>query len=101
MSRSIIAIATAVFTVLAAPAFAHEDMRVIGTISKQSASVIEVKTKDGSISKIAIDGNTSILQDKTKADASILKVGANVVVDGAGDSVAELEGISIRVVPAK
>lgn len=92
------AVATLAF---AAPALAHEDMRVIGTISKQSATLIEVKTKDGAISKVSIDGNTAILQDKTKADASILKVGANVVVDGAGDTVTELQGISIRVVPAK
>lgn len=101
MSRSIYTIAASAFIAFSIPAFAHEDMRVIGTISKQSASVIEVKTKDGSISKITIDGNTAILQDKTKADATVLKVGANVVVDGAGDSVSELQGISIRVVPAK
>lgn len=99
MSRSIIAIAVAAVFAISAPSFAHEDMRVIGTISKQTGSTLEVKTKDGSISKITVDGNTSIMQDKTKADASALKVGANVVIDGSGDHAAELQAITIRIVP--
>lgn len=98
MSRSMIAFTAAALFAFASPSFAHEDMRVIGTISKQTGSTLEVKTKDGSISKITVDGNTSIMQDKTKADASALKVGTNVVVDGSGDHAAELQAISIRIV---
>ena len=78
---------------------AHEDFRVIGTISKQAGSNIAVKNKAGKIASIRIDNQTAISRDNRKVDAAELKVGRSVVVDAYGDSEEDLLALEIRIVP--
>ncbi len=78
---------------------AHEDFRVIGTISKQAGSAIDVKKREGTIVSIRIDKQTAISRDRKKVDAAALKVGETVVVDAYGDSEDDLLALEIRLVP--
>ena len=84
---------------LTVPAFAHEEMRVIGTIAAQKGKVIEVKTKDGKTAHITLDDQTGITRDKAAIPASELKTGVYVVIDGLGDDISDLSAIQIRIVP--
>jgi hypothetical protein len=81
-------------------AAAHEDLRVIGTLTKHQNSTIEVKARTGKTTAIRLDKQTVITQDKKKVDATELKVGRSVVVDAYGDSEADLLALEIRIVPA-
>ncbi len=86
--------------IAAAPsAFAHEEMRVMGTISSQKGKVVEIKTKDGKTAHVTVDDQTDITKDKSKIAAADLKAGVFVVVDGLGDDITDLQAIQIRVVP--
>ncbi len=78
---------------------AHEDFRVIGTISKQAGSAIDVKKREGTVVSIRIDKQTAISRDRKKVDAAALKVGETVVVDAYGDSEDDLLALEIRIVP--
>jgi hypothetical protein len=89
----------AVLMCAAAPALAHDDFRVIGTLTKHQASAIEVKSKQGKTTSIRLDKQTAITQDKKKVDAAELKVGRSVVVDAYGDSEDDLLALEIRIVP--
>jgi hypothetical protein len=81
--------------------FAHDDFRVIGTLTKHQASRIEVKNGEGKTISIRLDKQTVITQDKKKVDTTELKVGRSVVVHAYGDSLddADLLAIEIRIVP--
>jgi hypothetical protein len=78
---------------------AHEEFRVIGTISKQQPSMISVKTREGKIAAIRLDKQTAISRDKKKVTAAELKTGVTVVVDAYGDSEDDLLALEIRIVP--
>jgi hypothetical protein len=78
---------------------AHEDFRVIGTISKHAGSTLAVKSRDGKTASIRIDKQTAISKDKKKVDAAALTVGLSVVVDAYGDSEDDLLALDIRIVP--
>lgn len=80
---------------------AHDDYRIIGTVSKITATQIEVKqTKDGKVIEIDINKQTKVTRDKKPAQFTELKVGGSVVVDARGDSLLDLLAIEIRLVPA-
>lgn len=78
---------------------AHEDFRVIGTISTHQGAVINVKARDGSVATIRIDKQTAVSRDSKKVDASELKAGLTVVVDAYGDNEDDLLALEIRIVP--
>lgn len=100
MSRlTMMLLATAVLTLGDVPAFAHENFRVIGTLTKHQDSTIEVKSREGKTTSIKLDKQTAITQDKRKVDASELQVGRSVVVDAYGDSEDDLLALDIRIVP--
>jgi hypothetical protein len=82
--------------------FAHEQYRIIGTITKFEKSQLEVKaTKDGKIFKIALDDLSVVRRDKDKVKVTTaeLRVGVSVVVDALGDSINDLVAVEIRLVP--
>jgi hypothetical protein len=81
-------------------ALAHEEFRVIGTLTKHANSTIDVKTKEGRTATIRLDKQTAISRDKQKVDARELKPGQSVVVDAYGDSLDDLLALEIRIVPA-
>jgi hypothetical protein len=83
-----------------APVFAHEEFRVIGTVTKVQSSKLGVKTKEGKEISIAIDKQTSFTRDQKKTDVSQVKTGQSVVVDAYGDSYDDLLALEVRIVPA-
>lgn len=82
------------------PVFAHEEFRVIGTVTKVQGSKLSVKTKEGKEISIAIDKQTAFTRDQKKTDVSQVKTGQSVVVDAYGDSYDDLLALEIRIVPA-
>jgi hypothetical protein len=100
MTRLLMAALLAVLSV-AAPAMAHDDYRVIGTIARVTAKTMDVKqTKDGKTISMTLDEATLVTRDKKKVDVAELKPGLSVVVDGRGDSLEELVVLEIRIVPS-
>ena len=79
--------------------FAHDNFRIIGTITKHQDSHIGVKNKDGKTILIRCDKQTVVTRDKKKIDVTELKVGESVVVDAYGDSEADLLALEVRIVP--
>ncbi|MFN8059536.1 MAG: hypothetical protein U0Q12_10250 [Vicinamibacterales bacterium] len=84
-----------------APASAHDDYRIIGTVLKVAAGKIDVKqTKDGKTISMKTDAATIVTRDKKKVSSAELKTGTNVVVDASGDSLQDLTVLEVRIVPA-
>ena len=85
----------------ASPAAAHEDYRVIGTITKVTAKTLDVKqTKDGKTVSMAMNEETLVTRDETTVGTAELKTGLSVVVDARGDSLEELLVQKVRIVPS-
>jgi hypothetical protein len=80
--------------------WAHEDFRVIGTVTKVQATQLDVKMSDGKTVSIAMDKQTNVTRDKSKVGTSTLKSGQSVVVDAYGDNYDSLLAIEVRIVPA-
>lgn len=101
MTRQVIAILVA--AVLALPFAgvmgAHEDFRVIGTLTRHDEWKIEVKNADSKTVSIRLDKQTRVTRDKKTIDVSELRVGQSLVVDAYGDSEADLLALNIRIVP--
>lgn len=84
-----------------APAWAHDDYRIIGTVLKVSAGKLDVKqTKDGKTISMKTDEATLVTRDKKKVSSAELKTGTNVVVDASGDSLQDLVALEVRILPA-
>jgi hypothetical protein len=80
-------------------ALAHEEFRVIGTLTSSTDKQIQVRNRDGKTLTIGIDKQTVITKDTAPVDTSALTTGNSVVVDALGDSEADLLAIEIRIVP--
>ena len=78
---------------------AHERFRIVGTVTKRTATQIEVKTREGKTLPIDVDKTTAITRDKKKVPFAGIKVGNSVVVDAIGDDEADLLAESVRIVP--
>ena len=91
--------ASALFVLAGSPVLAHEEFRIIGTITKPQPSSLEVKTKDGQTVSLKMDIATFISRDQKKVDVSELKAGGNVVIDAWGDSLADAVALEVRIVP--
>jgi len=88
-------------TVAAAPlSAAHDEFRIIGTVTKISSTEIAVKQKDGKVVEMDINKQTKFTRDKKPVKASEVKVGGSVVVDALGDSILDLTVLEVRLVPA-
>ena len=91
--------ATLVAAVAGAPALAHDEFRVIGTITQSKDGKFEVKTRDGRIASIHIDKNTELTRDDVKIGAAELKVGKYVVVNAYADDYSDMLALDIKIVP--
>ena len=78
---------------------AHDQFRIIGTITRLQGSQLQVKTKDGATLSVKVDAQTYIHRDKQKVSSTELKTGRSVVVDALGDSEADLLAVEVRIVP--
>jgi hypothetical protein len=97
--KAIVQGSCALLLLTATAALAHEEFRVMGTISGKAGSVVTVKTRDGSVARITLEKTTAITRDKAPIAAAALKTGSYVVVDGIGDDLSELTAVQVRVVP--
>ena len=82
--------------------FAHDEFRIIGTVTKLQDSQLQVKTKEGKTLSIKLNTETFIHRDKEKEKvrATELKAGHSVVVDALGDDATDLLALEVRIVPA-
>ena len=100
MMQRVMAFVTATLLVLgAAQTLAHENFRIIGTLTRHLRSNIDVKSKDGKTTSIRLDKQTVVLRDKKKVDVDELKAGQSVVVDAYGDDEKDLLALEVRIVP--
>src|SRR5687768_11915586 len=65
-----------------APAHDGHAHRVMGTIESISGTHVTIKTTDGKTVMVMLDAKSKITKGKTKVQASALKVGDRVVVEG-------------------
>ena len=98
-----IAVAIALGVAAAAPAtlHAHEHFRIVGVITKLTATEMDVKNKEAKTYTVDINARTVVKRDKDKTELglSALKAGQTVVVDAYGDDEFDLEALDIRIVP--
>jgi len=100
MKRLTVAALCAALLVTVASLSAHDDYRIIGTVTKVTAKTLDVKqTKDGNIISMKVDTATIVTRDKKKVDRTELKTGSNVVVDASGDSLKDLLVLEVRLLP--
>ncbi len=100
MRRLTIVIGVVAMMLGVAPAWAHDDYRIIGTVLKVSAGTLDVKqTKDGKTISMKTDAATLVTRDKKKVSSAELKTGTNVVVDARGDTLQDLVVLEVRIVP--
>jgi hypothetical protein len=96
--RLLSALTLAVFF-LGAIVFAHDEFRIVGTISKRVDNTLTVKTQEGEIASMTISKNTLIYRNKKEAAASELKSGLSIVAKALGDSIDSLDAFEITIVP--
>ena len=99
LATQLCVLALAALTFTASYVVAHEEFRVIGTLTSSTDTKIQVRDRDGKTLSIAVDKQTVITKDKAEVDASALTTGNSVVVDALGDSEADLVALEIRIVP--
>jgi len=84
----------------AAQAFAHDEYRIIGTIVSRQNARLELKSREGKMVSVKLDGETLVYRDNKKIDVAELKAGRHVVVDALGDTVADLLALEVRIIAA-
>lgn len=97
--RLAVTVAVLMLIVGTARLWAHDNFRIIGTLAKQQASEIQVKSRTGKTVSIRLDKQTAISRDNKKVDATALKVGQSLVVDAYGDTEDDSLAVEIRIVP--
>lgn len=99
MTRRIMMLAIAAIVALgAAQALAHDEYRIIGTITTRQKSQLQVKSREGKMYSMKVDGETLIYRDNKKVPATELSAGRYVVVDALGDSEADLVAVEVRLI---
>jgi len=100
MLKRFMLVTLAALTVGLMPALAHDDYRIIGTITRVTATALDVKqTKDGNTIVMKMDSATLVTRDKKNVERTELNAGLSVVVDARGDSLKDLVVLEIRLVP--
>ena len=79
--------------------WAHDDFRIIGTLTRYVDTKIEVKNRQGKTVSIRLDKQTAISRDNKKVTVSELRVGQSLVIDAYGDTEDDSLAIEIRIVP--
>ena len=78
---------------------AHDEFRIIGTLTKRQDSRIEIKGRTGKTVSVRLDKQTTVTRDNKKVDTTVLKVGQSLVVDAYGDTEEDSLALEIRIVP--
>ena len=100
MRRLMMFTAAVILVAGAAQTRAHERFRIIGTVTRITATEIEVTTvKDNKTMVADVNKKTIFTRDKKKVPASTVKIGSSVVVDALGDDEFDLTAQEVRLVP--
>jgi uncharacterized protein (DUF2141 family) len=100
MKLRILLAAAVVMLLAATSARAHDEYRIIGTITGAEARQIQVKDRQGKTLSMKVDQGTLVMRDNKKVERTELKAGRFVVVDALGDSLDDLLAVEVRIVPA-
>lgn len=99
MGRTLIRAVLAALVLGAAPAAAHDEFRIIGTVARVQDAMLQVKNRDGKTIAVRLDKQTVVTRDKKKVAPAELKPGLSVVVDAYGDTEDDSLALEIRIVP--
>lgn len=92
-------LASALLMFCAAELSAHDQFRIIGTLTKAQPTSLEVRTKEGKTVAIEVNKETLVTRDRKKVEFGELKTGGSVVVDALGDTFDDLVALEVRIVP--
>jgi len=96
-----ILIAAAILMVLSATiARAHDEFRIIGTITAAQPTQLQVKSREGKALSIKVNDETLVYRDNQKVTRTELKAGRFVVVDALGDTIEDSLALEVRIVPS-
>jgi hypothetical protein len=96
-----LAIALGIALVLAAAdARAHDEFRIIGTITAAQPTQVTVKSREGKTLAIKVNDETLVYRDNKKVGKTELKAGRFVVVDALGDTLEDSLALEVRIVPS-
>ena len=99
--RYLLSLSAAMFASSAALLRAHDEYRVVGVVTKTTATSVDVKNKEGKNYSIQMNKQTAVTRDENAVAVTELKAGVTVVVDALGDSESDLSAVSIRIVPGQ
>jgi hypothetical protein len=95
------AVGAAILAALAATgAYAHDEYRIIGTVTVSQPQQLQMKDRQGKAFSMKVDKETLVMRDGKKVDRAEVKAGRFVVVDALGDSLDDLLAVEVRIVPA-
>ena len=98
--RFVILAVSAMVAIGVGRAFAHDEFRIIGTITGVKTARLEVKSREGKMVTVKVDAETLIYRDNKKVGATELRAGRHVVVDALGDTMADLLAVEVRIITA-
>ena len=94
-------IATVIAVLLAGVgARAHDEFRIIGTITAAQPTQVQVKSREGKMLAIKVNDETLVFRDNKKVGKAELKAGRFVVVDALGDTIEDSLALEVRIVPS-
>lgn len=83
----------------ATPLPGHEELRIIGTLTRAEATRIDIRKRDGKSVSVKVDRQTEVSRDGKKVEITELRSGLSVVVDAYGDAEDGSLALEIRIVP--
>jgi hypothetical protein len=83
-----------------ASARAHDEFRIIGTITAAQPTQVQVKSREGKMLAIKVNDETLVFRDNKKVGKAELKAGRFVVVDALGDTIEDSLALEVRIVPS-
>jgi hypothetical protein len=100
MQRIVLLAMSAIVVIGVGSVFAHDEFRIIGTIGAVKNAQLEVKSREGKMVTMKVDGETLVYRDNKKVAATELRPGRHVVVDAIGDTMADLLAVEVRIIAA-
>lgn len=97
MHKILAPLAAVVALLGAVPAVAHDEMPVAGQVTAVTAKSIKIRTKDGQVVSLEVDGNTRVMQAGKRLTVSAVKVGQSIKALGFGDSMTDLVAIDVTI----
>lgn len=98
--RNILAPLAAVAALLVAlPAAAHDEMELAGQVTAVTAKSVQIRTKEGQLITLGVDGNTRVVLAGKRLALKDMKVGQSIKALGFGDSMADLVAIDVVINP--